>query len=144
VVVVSYYPEPTYIVSYLFRKILIPVDGSAMSYKALEVGLDFASRYGSKIKVLVVEDQSIPNVDEVVKRVTEISGKRGISVEVKVKKPNYPDTSVATAIVEELLEEHYDLVILTARGRTLNPDLVIGSIALSVVINSNTSVFLIR
>jgi len=141
---VSYYPEPTYVVSYLFRKILIPIDGSAMSYKALEVGLDFASRYGSRIKVLIVEDSSIPDVSEVMKRVTEISNRRGISIDVKVKKPNYPDTSVATAIVEELLEEHYDLVILTARGRTLNPDLVLGSIALSVIVNSNTSVFLIR
>ncbi len=140
----SYYPEPTYVVSYLFRKILIPIDGSAMSYKALEVGLDFASRYGSRIKVLIVEDSSIPDVSEVMKRVTEISNRRGISIDVKVKKPNYPDTSVATAIVEELLEEHYDLVILTARGRTLNPDLVLGSIALSVIVNSNTSVFLIR
>ncbi|MEO3993568.1 MAG: universal stress protein [Desulfurococcaceae archaeon TW002] len=140
----SYYPEPTYIVSYLFRRILIPVDGSAMSYKALEVGLDFASRYGSKIRVLIVEDSSIPDVNEVKKKVTDISSKRGISIEIKIKKPNYPDTSVATAIVEELFEEHYDLVILTARGRTLNPDLVIGSVALSVLINSNTSIFLIR
>lgn len=140
----GYYPEPTYIVSYLFRKILIPIDGSAMSYKALEVGLDFASRYGSRIRVLIVEDSSIPDVNEVKKRVTEISNRRGISIDVKVKKPNYPDTSVATAVVEELLEEHYDLVILTARGRTLNPDLVLGSIALSVIVNSNTSVFLIR
>ncbi len=140
----SYYPEPTYVMSYLFRRILIPIDGSAMSYKALEVGLDFASRYGSKIRVLIIEDSSIPDINEVKKRVTEISSRRGISIEIKTKKPNYPDTSVATAIVEELFEEHYDLVILTARGRTLNPDLVIGSVALSVLINSNTSIFLIR
>lgn len=140
----SYYPEPTYVVSYLFRKILIPVDGSSVSYKALEVGLDFASRYGSKLTVLVVENPSTPNVDEIKRKVSEAAGKRGVSVEVKVKKPNYPDSSVATTIVEELLEEHYDLVLITARGRTLNPDLSLGSVALSIIVNSNTSVFLIR
>lgn len=140
----SYYPEPTYVVSYLFRRILIPVDGSSVSYKALEVGLDFASRYGSKLTVLVVENPSTPNVDEIKKKVSEVAGKRGVSVEIKVRKPNYPDSSVATTIVEELLEEHYDLVLITARGRTLNPDLNLGSVALSIVVNSNTSVFLIR
>ncbi|MEM0014914.1 MAG: universal stress protein [Zestosphaera sp.] len=140
----SYYPEPTYVVSYLFRRILIPVDGSSASYKALEVGLDFALRYGSKLTVLIVESQSTPNVDEIKRRVTEVAGKRGVSVGIKVRKPNYPDSSVATAIIEELFEEHYDLVLITARGRTLNPDLNLGSVALSIVVNSNTSVFLIR
>ncbi|MEM2021784.1 MAG: universal stress protein [Zestosphaera sp.] len=140
----SYRPEPTYVVSYLFRKILIPVDGSAMCYRALEVGLDFALRYGSKLTILIVEDPSIPNADEVSRKVKEIASERGVNIEVKVKRPNYPDTSIATTIVGEMFEEHYDLVIITARGRTLNPDLALGSVALSVIVNSNTSVFLIR
>ncbi len=140
----SYVPEPTYIVSYLFRKVLIPIDGSATSLKALEVGLDFALRYGSKLTALIVDDGSEENIDALKDKIEKTASKRGVKINVKVKKPNLHETSTATAIVEELQEEQYDLIILTARGKSVNPDLTLGSTALSVIVNGNTSVLLIR
>ncbi|PUA33515.1 MAG: universal stress protein UspA [Zestosphaera tikiterensis] len=140
----SYVPEPTYVISYLFRKVLIPIDGSSTSLKALDVGLDFALRYGSKLTALIVDDGSEEDVNALKDKIEKIAGKRGIKINVKIKKPNLRETSTSTAIIEEIQEEHYDLIILTARGKSVNPDLTLGATALSVIVNSNTSVLLIR
>jgi nucleotide-binding universal stress UspA family protein len=44
--------EPTYTVSFWLRKIVVLVDGSENSFRALELALDFAMRYGSQITVI--------------------------------------------------------------------------------------------
>lgn len=140
----SYVREPTYEVSFLFRKVLVPLDGSTSGMKALDIAIDFAKRYGSKITVLIVDDGSISNVEEVSEKVSERSNKAGVDVKVKVAKLDPTMHSTASRIIEESIEEDYDLIILSARGRTVNPDLMLGSVALSTIINTTTSVLLIR
>ncbi len=140
----SYVREPTYEVSFLFRKVLVPLDGSTSGMKALDIAIDFAKRYGSKITVLIVDDGSISNVEEVSEKVREKSNKAGVAVNVKVARLDPAMYSTASRIIEESIEEDYDLIILSARGRTVNPDLMLGSVALSTIINTTTSVLLIR
>ena len=143
-VTLTYVREPTYEVSFLFRKVLVPIDGSTSSMRALDIAIDFAKRYGSKITALIVDDGSLENVGEVSKKVEEKSRKAGVVVRVKVKKLDPLTHSTASNIIEESIEEDYDLIIVSARGRTTNPDLMLGSVALSTIINTPTSVLLIR
>lgn len=138
-----YVREPTYEVSYMFKRILVPVDGSSHSIKALSVATDFAKRYGSVIVTLIVDDGTLGPVEKVVEAITKISKKSGVSVETKTIKLD-PTTSIATAIIEEALRGGYDLIVVSARGRTVNPDLIIGSVALSIVVNVPVSVFVVR
>lgn len=138
-----YVREPTYEVSYMFKRILVPVDGSSHSIKALNVAIDFAKRYGSVIVTLVVDEGAAGSVEKVSDLVTSISRKSGVSIEVKVVKLT-STTSTATSIIEEVSKGGYDLIVISARGRTVNPDLIIGSVALSVVVNVPIPVFVVR
>ncbi len=138
-----YVREPTYEVSFMFRRIMVPFDGSSHSVKALSVAIDFAKRYGSSIVALIVDDGTIASLEKVFEVLTSISKKSGVNIEVKVSKVS-PTTSTATTIVEEVAKGGYDLVVISARGRTVNPDLLIGSVALSVAVNVPISVFIVR
>ncbi len=140
----TYVREPTYEVSFLFRKVLVPVDGSASSLKALDIGIDYAKRYGSKITVLIVDDGSIKNIEDVVSGVREKITKAGILADIKKAKLDPYTNSTPSKVVEEAIDGGYDLVIISARGRSLNPNISIGSVALSTVVNSPTSILLIR
>jgi nucleotide-binding universal stress UspA family protein len=139
----SYYREPTYLISFMFRRILVPIDGSASSLKALDIALDFAKRYGSKLTALIVNDKTI-NVEEVSGEISSRARKSGIEVVLKIKEVRNPNESVVSKVLEEIGEGSYDLVILGARGRTLSEDLLIGSTALSVIINSPISCLVVR
>jgi len=127
----------------MFRRILVPYDGSSHSVKALAVALDFAKRYGSSVVVFVVDDGTLGPVERLVESVMQFSRKAGVNVEVKSTKLT-PNTSIATAVVEEASRGGYDAVIISARGRTVNPDIMIGSVALSVVVNVPISVLVVR
>ncbi|MDW8010556.1 MAG: universal stress protein, partial [Sulfolobales archaeon] len=122
-----YVREPTYEVSYMFKRILVPVDGSSHSIRALNVALDFAKRYGSIIVAFIVDDGNAGPVDKVYELVESTARRAGASVEFKVAKLD-PTTSTSTLIIEEISRGSYDLVIISARGRTVYPDLIIGSV----------------
>lgn len=138
----SYVWPPTYEISFMFRKVLAPIDGSAYSMKALDVALDFAKRYGSRVTALIVDDGTI-NVEEVRKKVEKKARSAGVNVEVKVIGKG-DGCSVSSKIVKESLEGDYDLIIIAARGRTQVEDILIGSTALSTIVNTTISVLLIR
>lgn len=140
----TYVREPTYEVSFLFRKVLVPVDGSAASMKALDVALDFAKRYGSRVTVMIANDGSVGDVNSVVEDVEAKARGAGVRVKVIVTDVEVGLESAASKILETIEEGDYDLVVLSARGRSANPEVNIGSVALSVIVNTATSVMLIR
>ncbi len=139
----TYYREPTYIISFMLRRILVPVDGSANSLKALDIALDFAKRYGSKVTTLIVDDGKL-NVNEVATEVNDRARRAGIELSVKVKEVRNAGESVVSKVIDEISEGSYDLVIIGARGRTVSEQLLIGSTALSVIINSPVSCLVVR
>ena len=137
---------PSYTVSFYFRKILVPIDGSESSYRALEVAVDLAQHYGSKIVVVHVKPLG-----------TELRGDQDPITKAKERLKNVPlnlvykyieydpaSESPSSALVKEIISEGYDLIVLGARGKTLLPDIHIGSTALSVVVNSPISIFIVR
>jgi len=139
----EYVPEPTYRISYLFRRILVPIDGSEISLRALDVALDFAQRYGSKVTALYVYN-SKEDPERVRKAIEQHIQRRGVKVDIRLRSYESSTSSVANEIISEIIEGGYDLVILGARGNTANEDLIIGSVALSVVVNSAISVMIVR
>jgi len=141
---VTYVREPTYEVSFLFRKVLVPVDGSAASMKALDVALDFAKRYGSRVTVMIANDGSVGDVNSIVEDIEAKAKGAGVRIKVIVTDVEVGLESAASKILETVEEGDYDLVVLSARGKSANPEVSIGSVALSVIVNTATSVMLIR
>ncbi len=140
----TYVREPTYEVSFLFRKVLVPVDGSAASMKALDVALDFAKRYGSRVTVMIANDGSVGDVNSIVEDIEAKAKGAGVRIKVIVTDVEVGLESAASKILETVEEGDYDLVVLSARGKSANPEVSIGSVALSVIVNTATSVMLIR
>jgi nucleotide-binding universal stress UspA family protein len=134
--------EPSYTVSFWLKELLVPVDGSGSSMKALDLAIDFAMRYGSRITVLFVcPDAS--RAESVRKQVEEKASGRA---EVTFKAVSYdPSTSsVANEILKAIAEGSYDAVIMGARGTSINGDINVGSVAMAVAAHAPVTVILVR
>ena len=143
-------------------KILVPVDGSAHSFKALEIAADFAKTKHAEIFVISVmpsiggmEDHEISphrrdRHDEVLqKRADEaIQTARDIlmreQVEVKVSRTVPTMVSVPDAVIDFAESEKIDLIVLGSRGLNVSSRFKMGSIANQVVKYSPCSVYLVK
>lgn len=135
---------PSYVVSFYYRKILVPVDGSETSLKALLVAVDIAHHYGSRVVVVHARPKNTtPGEDPLVKAKERLKG-ASINVTYKYVEYDPANDSPQSALLREIIEEGYDLVVLGARGKTLYSEVNIGSVALSITVNTPTSVLVVR
>ncbi len=141
----STFLSPTYEISYRFRRILVPVDGSENSLRALDVAIDFAKRYGSRITVLVAFYSGQKDfVEKALLRAKARSENKGIPIELKSEEVDPKTSSISNTIINEIIRGSYDLVVMGARGNTISEDIHIGSVAAAVIMNSPVSVLIIR
>lgn len=141
----TYRKEPSYQISYRYRRILVPIDGSETSLLALEFALDMALRYGSKITVLHAyckgEEKSL---DEINRKIKERASRYNTSVDIKTILYDSTNNSAASVIVREALEGGYDAVVMGARGKSSNEEIIIGSVALAVIMHIPSTIILVR
>ena len=141
----EYIPEPTYKISFLYRKILVPIDGSENSLRALDFALDLARRYGSRITVVYVSFMgSSKTKEDPLKKAEERVKNAGIHTEYKLIEVNPSESSISKAILDEVINGGYDMVVMGARGKTVSEDLNLGSVALAVTINASSTVVIVR
>jgi len=133
---------PTYVVSFRFRKILVPVDGSENSFRALELALDFAQRYGSKIIAIHAKPKGTET--KIPEELKIRFKKYNIPIDLKVKEYDPLKSSPANEILNEIFENSYDAVILGARGTTINENIQLGSVASAIVFNAPITVIIVR
>lgn len=135
---------PSYTVSFYYRRVLVAVDGSELSMKALMLAADFAMRYGSKVTVAYVKPRGSEPLGDPIAKAKERLKSMPVAVSYKYLEYDPESESPASALVKEVIEGGYDLVIIGARGRTALSELSIGSVALSVVVNAPASVLVVR
>ncbi len=139
------YPlEPSYELGFRFRKILVPIDGSESSLKALDLAVDLAKRYGSKITVIHVKTPSSKLSKNILDKARRRVENKGLPVSFKEVEVDYNTSSISKEILDEIIDGGYDLVVLGARGMTVSEELNIGSVATSVVLNAPTTVIVVR
>lgn len=134
---------PTYEISLYYRRILVPVDGSEHSFKALDLAADFAKRFGSRLVVVYARPRGHRDqgpIDEARKRLEA----RGVVAELKAVEYDPAHGSPATAVLREAIDGGYDVVIVGAKGRGGIFESNVGSVALALAANSPTSVFVVR
>lgn len=137
----------------MFKKILVPLDGSPLAELALPRAVELARETGATITLLqAVEAHSFPGVDatraevEVVRKGEEYLGgaaERLASQGVKA------DTSVwygppAFAITEAARFGKFDLIVMTTHGRSGLERLFLGSVAEAVLRGTPVPVLLVR
>jgi nucleotide-binding universal stress UspA family protein len=141
----------------LFSKILVPVDGSDISYRALDSALFLSERLGSKItaihvieKVPTVYIQSQKFLDEILEthknesqkildECSSIATKKGIAINTILLEGN-----PASTILEFSQMEKYEVIIIGSRGMGHFKELILGSVSSKILHHSLCPVLLIR
>jgi nucleotide-binding universal stress UspA family protein len=143
-------------------KILVPVDGSAHSLKALETAADFAKSKQADIYVISValsiggmeghelsphsrelhDDTQQQRADEAIKTAGEVLKKH--EVDVRVSRTLSTSVSIPDAVIDFAKTEQIDLIVLGSRGLSASCRFKLGSIAYEVVKYSPCTVHLVK
>lgn len=140
----------------IFQKILVPLDGSEHSSRALEVAIQLAKQLKCKLVLLTVysmvaasgssPELSLMAIDasrdrgkEILKKAEETVNSEMIEVETELA----AGTAVE-AIVEKSKEGKFDMIVMGARGLGTMKKLLIGSVSEGVIKNSPCPVLIVR
>jgi nucleotide-binding universal stress UspA family protein len=152
----------------LFERILVPLDGSEHSVRALEEAVQIAKRCDGKIILIHVysvlssgvvpmtmtmyEPAALP--PELVTKLAEAVRKAGVTIleraEKKVKAEAVQSKTLLREghVVEEILkaakEENVDLIVIGARGLSTIKEILLGSVSHGVSLHANCPVLLMK
>lgn len=139
----------------MFKKILVAVDGSTNSDRAVEAAADIAKAHDSALTAChafhVPEHYKTDLVDELeealdadaerlLSHAAGVAEKAGVAADKKLLRKGHP----AQAIVAFAEEMGADLIVVGVRGRTPDQGRSMGSISSAVSQNAGCSVLLIR
>lgn len=139
----------------MFRRLLVPLDGSAMAEAALRVAARFAAQTGASVTLVHVIERNAPaavhrerhlvNVQEAEAYLAEaarLPALAGLAVATHVDAAGVSD--VAASIYEHSTELAPDLVVMTAHGRGGARRLLFGALAQRVIALGSTPVLLVK
>jgi nucleotide-binding universal stress UspA family protein len=154
----------------LFEKILVPLDGSEHSLKALTVAIQIAKKFGGKISLIHVYSLAVPlNIlpepttltppipvmtPAEVSRTIEATRKAGLNVlaegEQKVKAEGVEvetmlkEGHTVQEIINTAVEDKFDLIVIGARGISKIRELLLGSVTDGVIHHASCPVLVIK
>ena len=141
----------------MFTNILVPIDGSDNSYRALDAALLLSEKLGSNITVIhVMEEVPITHIgsekmlnelleaykkenQDILLKCTEIANQKGLTIKTFLLQGN-----PASVILDYNKKEKFDLVIMGSRGLGKFKELILGSVSSKIVHHSSCAVLLIR
>jgi nucleotide-binding universal stress UspA family protein len=137
----------------VFQRILLAIDGSDHSARAIPVAADLANRYGGEILVFharehelalgvdidaETSDEAMTLVDGVVRDLKDA----GINVRGEIVR--VPLGQTPRAILDAARDEHMDLIVMGTRGLSEWSRLLMGSVAHKVVHLADVPVLVVR
>ncbi len=139
----------------MFKKILIPTDGSEYTKSAIKAGLELAKACGGDVMTMYVVDQTafvnFP-MDSTIVSVYSLLEEEGRGAVAYVEtEGNKIGIKVQTLIeegspVKNIVEKskNYDLIVMGSLGRTGVSKLLLGSVAEKVLRHANCPVMVVR
>ena len=133
----------------MYKHILLPTDGSDLSERAIAAGIDLAKALNARVSGLFVGEATyIPGVNETTNPRTEaalsvITQRAKEAGLISVSAYALGDTPQA-AIIQFAKENACDLIIMGTHGRSKVGKLFLGSVAASVLAESDVPVLLYR
>ena len=141
----------------MFTNILVPVDGSDNSYRALDAALLLSEKLSSNITVIhVMEQFPITHIgsekllsevleaykkenQDIISKCSEIATQKGLTIKTLLLQGN-----PASVILDYSKKEKFDLLIMGTRGLGKFKELILGSVSGKIVHHSPCAVMLIR
>lgn len=148
----------------MFKKILIPTDGSPLSVQAANAGITFARSVGAEVVALYVTQPFAATIgfdgmaaayaitdEEYEKAMAEQAEKylkhisdRADTAGVKVTTRSVSNFNVADGIVQAATDEHCDLIFIGSHGRSGLSRLLLGSVTAKVLTLSTVATLVFR
>lgn len=146
----------------MYQRILVAVDGSATSDRALNEAIALARNLQARLDIVYVvdevviysgaqfpaqsevEDQWVRTGHEILNGAHDKARAQGIAVEVRLLETETLGEGIAEAIAEEAKSWAADLVVAGTHGRTGLKHLLMGSVAEGIVRTSPTPVLLVH
>jgi len=136
------------------KKILVPIDGSKYSFKALEKARVLCEKFGSELIVItVVSDIVALNVDYKIDIISQniASAEQMLKqIELDFKDSNiklttmYKVGDITREIVEQAEKSDVDLIVMGSRGLGMLSRTFLGSISHKVINNTDRSVLVVE
>ncbi len=141
-----------------FHSILVPTDFSRQAAGAIDMAIDLATRYGSRLKLLhvfaplgvIVPEGFVPAGADEIERIVEATRERMEPDRARALASGIYVTcdtvqgAAATEIVEVAREGAHDLIVMGTHGRTGLRRLLLGSVAERVVRGAPCPVLVVR
>lgn len=139
----------------IFEKILVPLDGSDHSLRALEKAIKIAQKFDGKVTLIHVYSISylaltatqVTSFVEAVRKSGEAILAEGEKI-AKAQKVKVEKKLKEGAVVEEILKttrkENFDLIVIGARGISKIKELLLGSISHGVTIHAPCPVLIVK
>ncbi|MFQ5497137.1 MAG: universal stress protein [Nitrosopumilus sp.] len=137
-----------------FKKILVPLDGSRYSEKALERACEFVGAFNSKLILIYVVEKSIPvnlldrkeylNIlkkfgNKTLQKANDKISKKGINAKNILKEGN-----IAAEIDKVVKNEKCDLIIVGSKGLGAVTRFLLGSVSTKLAQSSSCSVMIVK
>jgi nucleotide-binding universal stress UspA family protein len=136
-----------------FRRILVPLDGSALAESALTQAVDFAEEGATLMLLRAAEAWTLPGVDPTEAQVQVVHEAEQyldeVAARLRMLGRKNVETSVwyrsaGAAIAEAARSRDADLIVMSTHGRSGLGRLILGSIAESVLRGTTTPIELVR
>lgn len=118
-------------------RILVPIDGSDVSERALRFAAEFSRRFEATLHVVHVTDAETDATEQVVDRAKQVLAEEGVADEPSVSTDTELSFRSANRIGEDILaltkEGDYDHVVMGHHGSGAVERLILGSAAETVV-----------
>jgi nucleotide-binding universal stress UspA family protein len=142
----------------MYKKILVPLDGSELAKKALDEAEKLANCFGAEIMLfevvpfmpiygspelvtpLIVDEKQKEAAEKYLANLAEALKKKGFRVTAMVR----TGQQVAVEIIDFAKEAGVDLIVMCTHGRSGISRWVLGSVALKVLTRAETPILLIR
>lgn len=127
----------------MFDKIrmLVGIDGSLHSKKALEEAVTIARRFSGSIKVITVYDQGMEKKAE---KILEETKQYLEKEELEYSVASILGSNPARALQNTAKQENLDLIVVGSRGLGSTASILLGSVSRQVVTNAECSVLVVK
>ncbi len=120
---------------------LVGIDGSLHSKKALEEAVTIARRFSGSIKVITVYDQGMEKKAE---KILEETKQYLEKEELEYSVASILGSNPARALQNTAKQENLDLIVVGSRGLGSTASILLGSVSRQVVTNAECSVLVVK
>ncbi len=129
-------------------RVLVPIDGSDCSFRALEFAADMVERREGTLHVIHFTDVETDSTEQIIDRAKDLLAETGVvdhpevRIDARMSEPRYAN-AVGKEILRIVDEEGYDHVVMGHHGAGIVGRTILGSAAETVLRASETPITVI-